>query len=357
MEHEPVCLEPHAYQPTGPRPPVSLDFDPRPLAVTLSLPTREDRPYCSLDAVFIPVRGRPHYLSQLLADLPESDTPIFLLPTDPSDLVDVQGQRKGAIHVLQMTDPEFLALLQQMRCPTHVFSTAYSSAWDLPAKRSYALWYARIHHMQRILLLDDDIRGLAAAPLPTAVRALSSFTIAGFFVEDFADTSALGHVEIALGDSVSTFLSGSCLFVRSDGDTGFFPPIYNEDWLFMAPEIATRHVCSVGRIRQKPYDPFANPSLASFQEFGEVLADGLFALVACGRYGDRFTLETWRELLDLRRKALAEIASRCSDPRHVAVVMAARATFESVTEWDCLRFVTDYELDRYLWNRTLRGLG
>ena len=63
---------------------------------------------------------------------------------------------------------------------------------------------------------------------------------------------------------------GSDRFVLSE--------IYNEDWFFLLGETALRPVGQVGVAVQMPYDPFATPERARQQEFGDVLAEGLFAL-------------------------------------------------------------------------------
>lgn len=253
-----------------------------------------------------------------------------------------------------MDDPEFQVALRNLRCSSNKLCVPYFGEWDLPAKRNYALWYARRHRFSRILLLDDDIRGFQATALAAGANALHAFVISGFFVDDFPDTSAIGHVEIESGELVWTFLSGSCLFVRADGDLGFFPPIYNEDWLFMIPHIAHWLVSSLGAIRQKPYDPFSRSSVARFQEFGEIIADGLLALVASGRYHERLNCDTWRQLLRLHRDWLAKLAIGISHNRHRAIVDAALTKSAEVTERDCVRFVRDWEADRELWNQTLR---
>ncbi len=337
--------------------PISFDFNPRSLVPDNSRSYRlpPDEPSPSLDAIFIPFRGRPEYVSELLKNLPESGTSIFLLPTSSLDLDLVEiGQRH--VEALFMDDPDFMAILSGLRCSSNRLCVSYFAGWDLPAKRNYALWYARKHRLNRILLLDDDIRGLQSTALVTGANALQDFVVSGFFVEDFPDTSAIGHVEIELGEPVSTFLSGSCLFVRTDDDVGFFPPIYNEDWLFMVPHMAQGRACSLGCVCQKAYDPFAKPSVALFQEFGEIVADSLFALVACNRYPERFNPRIWQELLNLRSGWLTWLANRASDSRHRATVEAARTKCAEISETDCVRFMSDWELDRKQWNQTLQEL-
>lgn len=338
--------------------PISLDFNPRSLVLgnsTAYLSTSTE-PHTCLDAIFIPFRGRPEYVSELLSNLPEDGTPIFLLPTSHHDLALVDTGQRRQVEALFLDDAVFLAALRRLRCSSNRLCISYFIEWDLPAKRNYALWYARRHRFNRILLLDDDIRGLQSTTFAAGAIALQDFVVSGFFVDDFPDTSVIGHIEIQSGLPVSTFLSGSCLFIRLDGDIGFFPPIYNEDWLFMLPHITQRHVCSLGSVRQKFYNPLADPSVALFQEFGEIIADSLFALVASNCYSERFNPTIWRKLLILRRDWLTELATCTSNSQHRVIVEAARAKGAEVTEEDCVRFVGDWESDRKLWDHILQDL-
>lgn len=338
--------------------PISLDFNPRSFVLdgSMSYPPTSDQPHDCLDAIFIPFRGRPEYVSELLRNLPQNDTPIFLLPTSHRDLALVDRGQIRRVEALGMDDAGFLAALRGLRCSSNRLCISYFVEWDLPVKRNYALWYARRHRLNHILLLDDDIRDLQTTALAAGANALQDFVVSGFFVDDFPDTSAIGHIEIESGEPISTFLSGSCLFFRADGDVGFFPPIYNEDWIFMLPHITQGRVCSLGCVRQKPYDPFANPSVALFQEFGEIIADSLFALVASNHYSERLDPNIWRKLLSLRRDWLMELAARTSNSRHRAIVEAARAQCAEINEADCVRFVSDWESDRKFWNHTLQEL-
>lgn len=337
---------------------LGLDFNPRKFVVKESLSTTElhTLPDVYLDAIFVPFRGRSEYVSELLTELSYSETPIYLLPTSQSDLAILPKEPRQSIEYLGLDDLEFLAVWQRLECLSNRLSALNSRDWDLPMKRSYALWFARRHHFKKILLVDDDIRGLHSDVLKAGANALQESVMSGLFVEDFPDTSAIGHVEIALGEAVWTFLSGSCLFVRTDVDLGFFPPIYNEDWLFMAHEIARGRVSSTGSIQQKPHDPFLEPSIADFQEPGEIIADGLFALLACDRFDQRLHHAVWDELLNLRRKWLAELACRSSDAKHHAIIEGARAKCRVISESDCVRFLRDWEQDQTLWMSKLKEL-
>jgi len=204
------------------------------------------------------------------------------------------------------------------------------------------------------LLLDDDIRGLDVEKLRTGSLAVRTFDLAGPFVEDFPDTSVVGHVERAVGDSVYPFVSGSCLFLRNHSASGFFPNIYNEDWIFMSPYVASRMICSIGQIQQVPYDPFVDSLLSRRQEPGEIIADGLFALLSRGRYEARYDASVWNALLSWRREWLASLAARVQNPLHRAAVDGARFVCELIGGRDCAEYMSDLDYDRETWSRALQ---
>ena len=59
----------------------------------------------------------------------------------------------------------------------------------------------------------------------------------------------------------------------------FFPDLYNEDWFFFGEAAAHRRLAKVGEARQAVYDPYAEPTRASDEEFGDLLAEGLYSLI------------------------------------------------------------------------------
>jgi len=336
---------------------ITLDINPRVLVASMAseiLTTLEEaRSYP--DAIFVPVRENSSNLPELLSTLPDVEIPIFVLPSSGQEDC-LNGDTRKNTELLGMDDARFESVLQRMYCNSNRMCVSYFDAWDLPAKRNYAIWFARTNCMNRILLLDDDIRGLNENALVAGANALEEFLISGYFVDDFPDTSVIGHAEIEAGLTVHTFLSGSCLFIRTDCEVGLFPPIYNEDWLFMIPQMALGRVCSLGSISQKEYDPFANALTAAFQEPGEVIAEGLMALLASGQYDQRFDHQTWRILLSLHCSNLEDLLRYPLDIRLKAAVEAARGKCSELTIMDCVRFLTDWEADQRMWESALKEL-
>ena len=214
-----------------------------------------------LDAIYVPSRGRNEYVARLLGSLSDFEKTVYLLPSSPCDLPHGMPSTGVCPRQLLFQESEFLSVVRELRSQSNPVFGLSDKHWDLPLKRNYALWHAYKNRFHRILLLDDDIRELNADRLWAGTKALSRWGIVGFFVDPFPDTSVIGHVELSVGESVRPFLSGSCLFCKLIDRLDFFPQIYNEDWIFMAPEIAKGHVLSLGSVEQEPYDPFCDNSL------------------------------------------------------------------------------------------------
>lgn len=332
---------------------LSLEFNPRTLLVGGS-PAKiitQDRPH--LDAVFIPTRGRSQRIRELLLELPVDDTPIYVLPTSSNDIAGLTKDAVRRVQILSIDDPQFRDILASLKSFSAENAWMAFPDWDLPAKRNYALWYAMREGYSRILLLDDDIRGLTTTHWTAGARALDSYSVAGFFVDDFPDHSDIGHAMLLVGQSVPTFLSGSCLFVRLSTPMSCFPRVYNEDWLFVLPYLVSGSARALGEVRQTPYRPLSNPSVAVFQEFGEIIAGGLFALTLAKRYDDRFTLDAWRDILSLRRRQLLALASSAKLKHKLGVIKGALQQCRRVTAQSCVAFIATWQEDLELWNRIL----
>jgi hypothetical protein len=150
---------------------------------------------------------------------------------------------------------------------------------DLSAKRNIGLLLARLHGWSKIVFADDDILSLQADSVGRLARQLEDHQVAGMVVREHPDNSVVCHARRLAGRWQDVFVSGAVLGVRcNDLPVSFFPDIYNEDWFFFAREAAERDIPRVGEAQQANYDPFANPNRARWEEFGDLLAEGLYAL-------------------------------------------------------------------------------
>ena len=93
-------------------------------------------------------------------------------------------------------------------------------------------------------------------------------------------------------------------------NSGFFPDIYYEDWLFFYDAAsAGRLGTSRRKVTQLAYNPFADPQRAAWQEFGDVLAEGLYALLDFGISIEDVTGDHWSYFLDCRQRFLKQLSA------------------------------------------------
>ncbi|WP_300611536.1 hypothetical protein [Trebonia sp.] len=189
---------------------------------------------------------------------------------------------------------------------------------DLSIKRNIGLVLARMLGWQRVLFLDDDIRKVSAAALAGTVSLLGApgrrgvpYRTAGMTINGFPDNSVVCHARRCVGEDQDVFVTGSVLAVDSSAPFGFFPDIYNEDWLFFYHDAAEGRLASSDfQAEQVAYNPFADPRRAAAQEFGDVIAEGLYALLHSKLGVESADHEYWRMFLADRNRVLDEIVRR-----------------------------------------------
>jgi hypothetical protein len=234
---------------------------------------------------------------------------------------------------------------------------------DLSMKRNIGLVLAKMLGWRRIFFLDDDIRDVAYPDLQRTVGMLGSFSAAGMWVTEFPDNSIVCHANRMTGGSQDVFVSGAALAVDCESDIGFFPDIYNEDWLFFFD------AASEGRLgnsylnaTQLYYYPFANADRAAWQEFGDVLAEGLYALLHLKMNITHASPTYWSLFREARRDFLEAAYSRAQDApldiRHemTASLQSALKCLNGIDPDLLARYVDAWRQDLRAWKRRWAGI-
>ena len=231
-----------------------------------------------------------------------------------ADEVAAQVSRSGAMAlVIEMPD-----IWAHPGIPNRTSDLAFKKAnarrqSDLSAKRNLGLLLARLNGWTKIAFLDDDIMSVRKRAIARLAGQLEKHQVAGMVIRKFPDNSVVCHARRLGGFEQDVFVSGAVLGVRCNDRLSFFPDIYNEDWFFFAREAAARKLPSVGNARQAKFNPFINPNRARSEEFGDLLAEGLYALF--GRHHpstpfdellDKATNSYWWSFMDARLKVINE---------------------------------------------------
>jgi hypothetical protein len=135
------------------------------------------------------------------------------------------------------------------------------------------------------------------------------------------------------------------------------------------PQIARDAVVLAGTLTQGKYDPFKPPDIGRRQEFGDVLAEGLFRLFhEDGRVEDAEHPEYWRRVVEFRREFLAQVDQRLRDgegserlPRMVRfkarrALKLARRRLTPLWMHPLAEWVVDWQRDLNDWGSALREI-
>jgi glycosyltransferase involved in cell wall biosynthesis len=239
---------------------------------------------------------------------------------------------------------------------------------DLSLKRNTGLLLARMLGWDRIFFMDDDIRWISAEMVLSTVSLLGAadhgYRTAGMSVKDYPDNSVVCHARREVGEKQGVFVSGSVLAVDCRLPFDFFPDLYNEDWLFFHRDAAEGRLATPGSFaEQLPYDPFANPRRAAGQEFGDVIAEGLYALLHSGLRAEAADKMYWDRFLEDRNRVLQGVGRRLQyvrphKRRKVSrAIGAAQQMLSAITPEMCADYVAAWQRDLDRWADVLADLG
>ena len=347
---------------------------------------RHSRP----DAIVVPATRPASALAgviQLAADL---QTPIVVLCSRQAKL-DQVAERIGRVIgargiVVQLDEGYQLPGLTLETSSDRFASVSAERSSDLSVKRNVGLLLARLHGWRKIVFIDDDIT-VSAQDMTRLGHRLDSYRIAGMACREYPDNSVFCHARRLAEMPQDVFVTGAVLGVNcSDLPLPFFPDIYNEDWFFFADAAAHRQLIKVGDARQAPYDPFATPVRARHEEFGDLLAEGLYALIENpppvsfdAKRGQKYfptfmrlpTAKYWSTAIDVRRHDLAELRTRleeftwresCGDDVFAALrsLEAADERYDEnendpITPQHCVDLLESWQRDIVRWNEVYQG--
>ncbi|WP_336205312.1 hypothetical protein [Nonomuraea sp. LPB2021202275-12-8] len=235
---------------------------------------------------------------------------------------------------------------------------------DTAAKRNLALALARMLGWRRIVFLDDDIEVSAPDDLRRAAGLLDEFDAVGLSIGGFPDNSVVCHAYRAVGGEQDSFVGGGALAVEISRNIAFFPDIYNEDWFYLLESDGLRPLAVTGRVKQATYDPFRNPDRARKEEFGDVLAEGIFWLLDEGRKIDDANQRHWEDFLTRRRRFITGVlrslpqASVGHEERQ-RMAEALKASLGRLKRIDpdlCCRYLDAWRADLKAWHDFVQPL-
>jgi hypothetical protein len=261
---------------------------------------------------------------------------------------------------------EWLRARRPWACTEHAGARRRADI-DTNRKRNIGIAVAVMTGHDRILFVDDDVLGLEPGDVVSGLAHLHhrpDHDVVGWPAVDFPDNSVVHHARRDyLGRPQTCFVGGGSLLVRlAERRPPGFPPVYNEDWLFLYDAVEAGRVALGRDVRQLAKDVYGQVGRAASEEFGDVLAEGLYHLLHVGapveaamnpRYWD--SVRGKRERMHARiLERLRELYAAGPDDDRVGAALRAvdgsrheltRSTSESLAD-----FVTRWRTDLDTWD-------
>ena len=315
----------------------------------------------AVDAIVVPTARRLEHLRAALASVRALGCPVLALCSG-------RAEPRHVVEAARDLEVQAYAVRMPARPPLPRFGTTAQPivrtigiTADTSAKRNLGLLVARMAGLRRIVFLDDDIVDIRPQELRDAAYLLDTYEAVGLRNTGYPDNSVVCHAYRATGGAQGTFIGAGALAVRVDAGTGFFPSLFNEDWLFLFDALRHGRVAVTGTVAQQSFDPFATPHSARLQEFGDCLGEGLYWLLDLGRDLDDASLRFWADFLAKRRRFIREIIVRLTrdgasiegSDRMVESLKAASAYHHRFGPQDCVDYLAAWAADRRMWTQRL----
>jgi hypothetical protein len=242
--------------------------------------------------------------------------------------------------------------------------TRFEVSTDISVKRNIGMAVARMSGWESVLFLDDDIDIEHPEHVLDAASILDEYDMVGLANKGYPDNSVVCHARRDVGLDQDTFVGGGALLVPPQRTSSFFPHIYNDDWFFLLGQYGLNSVTLVGAVEQQPYDPY-DPDRSKTQEFGDCLAEGVFALLDDNKPVSAADHHYWDAFLDERRQLIDEVIAAVRNPQfdkpgqreqmHDAL-HAALLCHQAVSPDLCVDYLRAWQSDRSQWLGFLNGL-
>lgn len=334
-------------------------------AALLQQPADAEVPRRALDAIVVPTI-RPQSLQPATVLASEMGCALVVLCSTPRQAGQALSQCKPAgddalvTYVPRSVEDNLLSFLTSVHPETYIERSCHI---DIARKRNVGLLLARLCGWRTVMYLDDDIRDLTANAVSRAAALTARFQAAGFEINYYPDNSVVCHAHRLTGGKQDIFPGGSALVVDVARLNTLFPPVYNEDWLFLFDAVQSRSVAVAGTLSQLEYQPFAHSRRAASEEFGDVIAEGLYRLIHEGADVTDATYAYWRSALERRLQLIDHVAARLLQDGDAPVIgcalmslAAARKRLTAISALACVSFIRAWRADLDAWRHRLLGL-
>jgi hypothetical protein len=177
--------------------------------------------------------------------------------------------------------------------------------WNLGYARNFALLYSKSLGLEKVLFTDDDIEVPNLTLIEKLFRDINNYRFAGANILGLVDDSILGHIATNIGIMNERMLSGGFLVFNPNKIDHFFLNNYNEDWIWLFLQLKKERYLQTGEVYQELANPLRNyKNKIIFQEFGEIVLDGILDLYERDSYSELVQLPFWKRMIKEREEYL-----------------------------------------------------
>lgn len=296
-----------------------------------------------LDAIFIPTLGKRENIHTLIASLKAFSERIFVLSSGNSKR---SYPDASTFYFPQESHYYFINKFDSTKNPCFNIHRNY----DLCTKRSFALDYSKKNGYKKVLLIDDDIT-ISENNVRKAIRLQSSnYGIVGLYSLKFPDKSTIDLIEALItGNTLEVSLSGNCLFLDIEKVQGFFPYVYNEDWMFLIRN-RSLNIAGVGFVKQDFHAPWNDLERIQFEQFGDILALG--AKMQKNIVEDGFSLSPifWNHIVESYKSRLRELLDKARIiGQYYKELEAALSIVENIESGEFIKFINNFNNESRSW--------
>jgi hypothetical protein len=326
----------------------------------------------SIDAVIVPTARRPAYLSEAAALAEALGCTLVTLHSKQWTSADnalLRLPRSVDLIAIDIPDPADLNLPQwrtEQYLPDKIFPRlAKFPRTDLSAKRNLGIVLSRLLGWSAVMFLDDDITELDPRHVRRASGMLDVHNAVGLHVCGFHDHSVVCHAYRDAGGRQQSFIGGGALVVQVERNRSFFPEIYNDDWFFLLDgDKGLQPAAVTGRVVQYPYDPF-RPDRARSEEFGDVLAEGVYWLLDQHLSIADADEAHWTIYLQVRRKFIEQVMRMveaddklgpADKARRIEALHSSLGRLRLITPRLCVSYLRAWQADCESWRLHIDGL-
>lgn len=324
----------------------------------------------SIDAIIVPTIRPPAYLAPAAGLAKALGCTLVTLHSKRWTSAAIASQRiNSSVDLLAIDVPKVLDLRMPAWSTSQMLTGEFARLRplsDLSAKRNLGIVLSRLLGWSRVMFLDDDITALNPQDVRRASGWLDKRNAVGLHVCGFHDHSVVCHAYRDAGGAQKSFIGGGALVVQVRTTRSFFPDIYNDDWFYLLDEDnGILPVAVEGRVEQYRYDPFRSPDRARDEEFGDVLAEGIYWLLDQGLSIAKADNAHWAAFLVKRKQFILRVrgmvnADAALDPaeraRRLDALTGSIGRLARITPELCVQYLKAWKADRKSWHRHVEML-